>query len=81
MSKNTKCALPSADSAREALDGKKGGVGKLVLSTGLRSVLIAPAFLLVGVKPAKAAVGSLLASTFISTFIVAYMAAKRQKRR
>lgn len=74
-----KCPLPSSDAAKCVLENKPGAVGQLVLSAVLRSALIAPGMLLVGVKPAKALLGSVISSIFISTFVVTYMGAKTRR--
>lgn len=78
---NAQCALPSSDSAKRALDGEPTGARDLAISTLLRSGLIAPGLMIVGIAPKKALIGSLVSSIFISTFIVVYMAAKRGRRR
>lgn len=75
------CALPSSDSAKRALDGESNGVRDLALSTLLRSALIAPGMMVVGIKPGKALLGSVVSSFFITTFIVCYMAANKRSGR
>ena len=75
---SSKCPLPSSDAARCVLENKPGAVGQLALSTLLRSALIAPGMLLIGVKPGKALLGSVISSIFITTFVVTYMGAKRR---
>lgn len=75
------CALPSSDSAKRALDGEANGVRDLALSTLLRSALIAPGMMVVGIEPKKAVLGSVISSIFITTFILAFMGAKRGSQR
>lgn len=71
------CALPSSDSAKRALDGEANGVRDLALSTLLRSALIAPGMMVIGIAPKKALLGSVVSSFFITTFIVCFMAANK----
>lgn len=68
--------LPSSASAKAFLAGEPGGAGKLLLSTGLRSLLIAPGLLLVGIPWKKAFMGAAISSLSISTFIIIYMSVK-----
>jgi hypothetical protein len=68
--------LPSSASAKAFLAGEPGGAGKLLLSTGLRSLLIAPGLFLVGIPWKKALLGAAISSLTISTFIIIYMSVK-----
>jgi hypothetical protein len=75
-----KKSLPSSDAAAEFLRGTEGGTGKIIASTVLRSVLILPGLLVVGVEPKKAVFGSLISSGLITGFILIYMGADAPKR-
>lgn len=62
--------LPSSESVLAALRGEPGGWGKVLLSTLLRSLLIAPGVFLAGGRGWKLAAGSLVASSSITTFLL-----------
>lgn len=61
-----KPALPTYATIADTLEKKNGSGLRLVGWTAARSVIIAPAFLGIGVPWKKAVVGSLLASALIS---------------
>lgn len=62
--------LPSSESVLAALRGEPGGWGKVLLSTLLRSLLIAPGVFLAGGRGWRLAAGSLVASSSITTFLL-----------
>ena len=74
-------SLPSSDAAAEFLKGREGGTGKVIASTVLRSVLILPGLLVVGVEPRKAFFGSIISSSLITGFILIYMGSHDSKKR
>lgn len=74
-------SLPSSDAASAFLEGAPGGGFALVTSTALRSVLIAPGLIAVGIPWKKALLGALVSSISITTFILIYMSAKKANQR
>jgi hypothetical protein len=61
--------LPSSSSVKAAIRGEPGGWFKVLASTGLRSLLVAPGVWFGGARGWKLAVGSLLGSTTITMFL------------
>ena len=75
-----KASLPSSASVQGLLEGQPGGLGRVVASTALRSVLILPGLLVAGVAPRRALLGALLGSVGITAFIVIYLGLKDDMR-
>lgn len=70
-------SLPSSEAAASFLNGEDGGFAKIISSTLLRALLIAPGLALGGVRePKKVIIASLASSLMISTFILVYLGAK-----
>lgn len=65
--------LPTYRTAATVLEGDKGAGLKLVGWTVLRTLLIAPPMMAVGVDWKKAFLGSLLGSTLMSVFVLIRM--------
>lgn len=76
MTAQTTPQLPSSESVVSALRGEKNGWGKVVISTGLRAVLIMPGLALAGARGRNLIWGSLLSSTTITAFIFFFYSAK-----
>lgn len=67
-------SLPSSEAAASFLNGEDGGFAKIISSTLLRALLIAPGLALGGVRePKKVIIASLASSVMISTFILVYL--------
>lgn len=61
--------LPSSESVLAAINGEPGGWGKVLMSTLLRSLLVAPGVWLAGGRGGRLVAGSLVASTSITAFL------------
>lgn len=61
--------LPSSDSVQSAIRGESGALGKVVVSTALRSLFIMPGMAIAGVRGTKLVVGSLLSSATITAML------------
>lgn len=72
--------LPSSESVLSALRGEPGGWGKVLLSTLLRSLLIAPGVALAGGRGWRLVAGSLVASSSITTFLLIWYATAGRAR-
>lgn len=62
-------ALPSSKATLGAINGEPGGWTSVVMTTALRSLLIAPGVWLGGARGWRLVAGSLVASTSISVFL------------
>ena len=69
MTAQTLPKLPSSASVESAINGEKHGWGKVVLSTALRALLIAPGVALSGARGKDLLTGSLVGSATITAFI------------
>ncbi len=69
--------LPSSESVNAVLDGEDNGWMKVVMSTTLRAILIAPGLALAGGRGWKLVGGSLLSSTTITAFLFIFYRAHR----
>ena len=69
MAAQTAPSLPSSASVQAAINGEKNGWGKVVLSTALRALLIAPGVAISGARGKDLVTGSLLGSATITAFI------------
>ena len=69
--------LPSSESVNAVLNGEDNGWTKVVMSTALRAILIAPGLAMVGARGWKLAGGSLLSSTTITAFLFIFYRAHR----
>jgi hypothetical protein len=74
-------ALPTSDSVLCVIRGERGGWGKVLLSTLLRSALIAPGVYLAGGRGTRLALGSIAASSSITTFLFLWHLAHEQGAR
>jgi hypothetical protein len=70
--------LPSSASVLCALRGEPGGWGKVMMSTGLRALLIAPGMAVSGARGARLVGGSLLASATITAFLFIFYSGREQ---
>lgn len=61
--------LPSSESVLAAINGEPGGWGKVLFSTLLRALLVAPGVWLAGGRGGRLVAGSLVASTSITAFL------------
>lgn len=68
-----KADLPSSSSVKRLLDGDPKAIGGVMISTGLRSILIFPGILLAGVDWKKALLAALLGSIGITSFVILYI--------
>lgn len=64
--RNLGAVLPSSDSVQRAIRGEPGAFGKVLVSTGLRALLILPGMAIVGVRGSRLVAGSLLSSATIT---------------
>lgn len=62
-------SLPSSESVLAALRGEPGGWSKVLFSTLLRALLVAPGVWLGGARGGRLVAGSLVASTSITAFL------------
>lgn len=70
--------LPSADSANRLLNGEPGALPKVLLHLGGRALLISTGMYAAGVRnPKRLAMLSLAGSVAIETFVLMYLAVKR----
>ena len=75
---STEPHLPSSESVLCMLKGEPGGFGKVVASTLLRALLVAPGVWFGGARTFKSvAVGSLVASSSITAFLFVWYAMHR----
>lgn len=64
--------LPSSVSVKSALRGEPHGVARVVVSTALRALLIAPGVAVGGARGARLVAGSLIGSIGITGFLFAW---------
>jgi hypothetical protein len=69
-------SLPSSDSVNAVLRREPGGWTKVLVSTALRAVLIAPGMAVVGARGWKLPAGALLSSATITFFLFIFYGAK-----
>jgi len=69
--------LPSSESVQAVLNHEPNGWTKVVMSTVLRSVLIAPGVAVAGARGWKLVGGSLLSSATITAFLFIFYRAQR----
>lgn len=69
--------LPSSESVLSAINGEPGGWGKVLASTLLRALLVAPGVWFAGGRGARLVGGSLVASTSITAFLFLWYLAHR----
>lgn len=68
--------LPSSESVNAVLRGEPGGWTKVLVSTTLRALLVAPGMAMVGVRGWKLPAGALLSSATITFFLFIFYGAK-----
>lgn len=73
--------LPSSQSALAALRGEPGALGKVMLTTLLRTLLIAPGMWLAGGRGVRLWMGASAASSTITLFLLFWYAAQEDGRR
>lgn len=72
-------ALPSSESVNAVLQREPGGWAKVVTSTALRALLIAPGMAVAGARGGRLVAGSLLSSATITAFLFVFYSAQRSQ--
>lgn len=76
--RRTMGSLPSSDAVQTVLDRQRGGWGKVVTSTLLRALLIAPGVAVTGARGWKLVGGSVLSSVTITSFLFVFYSMQPQ---